>query len=164
MIRKIRARLDPVVDGVNKADFGTSLIYWKKGYKPEGFNAWAHSQMGRALVALYQGSGDRRVLDALVKVYADYPVKMGPADFFQVSGLCNLDAMLETYSYSGDRRILDRALAAVAEPAVAKVSRRGAKAACCPGTRSCFTKTSACRPWFTPGRATGVIFGRHCAR
>ena len=48
LIRKIRARLDPVVDGVNKADFGTSLIYWKKGYKPEGFNGWANSQMGRA--------------------------------------------------------------------------------------------------------------------
>jgi len=66
LIRKIRARLDPVVDGVNKADFGTSLIYWKKGSKPEGFNSWAHSQMGRALVALYQGTGDKRVLDALV--------------------------------------------------------------------------------------------------
>ena len=29
--------------------------------------------MGRALVAFYQGSGEKRVLDALVKVYADYP-------------------------------------------------------------------------------------------
>ena len=36
LIAKIRARLDPIVDGVNKADFGTSLIYWKKGYKPDG--------------------------------------------------------------------------------------------------------------------------------
>jgi hypothetical protein len=120
LIRKIRARLDPVVDGVNKADFGTSFIYWKKGYKPEGFNSWAHSQLGRALVALYQGSGDRRVLDALVKVYSDYPVDMGTTHFDAVSGLCNLDAMLETYSLSGERRILDRALAAVAQPDVAK--------------------------------------------
>ena len=52
LIRKIRARLDPVVDGVNKADFGTTLFYWKKGYKPEGFYSSAHSQMGHALVAL----------------------------------------------------------------------------------------------------------------
>ncbi len=122
LIRKIRARLDPVVDGVRKADFGTSLIYWKKGYKPEEFNGWAHSQMGRALVALYLGSGDKRVLDALVKVYADYPAKMGkvPLANCQVTGLCNLDAMLETYSLSGDRRILDRALAAMAQPDVVR--------------------------------------------
>ena len=64
-------RLDPVVNGVLKADFGTSLIYWKKGYKPQEFNGWAHSQLGRTLVALYQGTGDKRVLDALVKVYAE---------------------------------------------------------------------------------------------
>jgi len=35
----------------------------------------------------------------------------------EVSGLCNLDAMMETYSYSGDKRILDRVLAAVAKMA-----------------------------------------------
>jgi uncharacterized protein len=119
LIRKIRARLDPVVEGVNKAAFGTSFIYWQKGKKPEGFNSWAHSQMGRALVALYQGTGEPRVLEALVKVYADYPVPMGHLDFSDVTGLCNLDAMLETYSYSGDRRILERALQAIAQPAVA---------------------------------------------
>ena len=122
LIRKIRARLDPVVEGVNQAQFGTSFIYWKQGFKPEGFDSWAHSQMGRALVALYQGTGDQRVLDALVKVYADYPTNMGNVAMGGggVTGLCNLDAMLETYSYSGDRRILTRALQAIAQPAVAK--------------------------------------------
>ena len=138
LIKKIRARLDPIVDGVNKADFGTSFIYWKKGYKPEGFNSWAHSQMGRALVALYQGTGDKRVLDALVKVYADYPAKMGQMPTStHVSGLCNLDAMLETYSLSGDRRILDRALAAMAQPEVAHDIRDlGPRAALPPATWS----------------------------
>ena len=120
LIKKIRARLDPIVDGVNKADFGTSFIYWKKDYQPQGFDSWAHSQLGRALVALYQGSGDKRVLEALVKVYAAYPVKMGATRFFDVSGLCNLDAMLETYSLSGDQRILDRAVQAIAQPDVVK--------------------------------------------
>jgi hypothetical protein len=82
LIAKIRARLDPIVDGVNKASAGTSFIYWKKGYKPEGFNSWADSQLGRALVALYQGTGDKRVLDALVKVYADYAsILCGPLLF-----------------------------------------------------------------------------------
>ena len=120
LIKKIRARLDPVVEGVNRADVGATFIYWKKGYKPQGFDSWAHSQMGRALVTLYQGTGDKRVLDALVKVYADYPVPMGKLAFSDVSGLCNLDPMLETYSYSGDRHILDRALQAIAPPDVAK--------------------------------------------
>ena len=120
LIKKIRARLDPVVEGVNKAEAGTSFIYWKKGYQPHGFDSWAHSQMGRALVALYQGTGDQRVLEALVKVYAQYQGDMERADFGDVTGLCNLDAMLETYSFSGDRRILDRALRAIAQPAVAK--------------------------------------------
>ena len=121
LIAKIRARLDPVVEGVNRADFGTSFIYWKKGFKPSGFDSWAHSQMGRALLALYQGSGDQRVLDALVKVYADYPTNMGEVrlDGGGVTGLCNVDPMLETYALSGDRRILDRALQALRQPAVA---------------------------------------------
>ena len=120
LIKKIRLRLDPIVDGVNKAEFGTTFIYWKKGFKPQGFNSWAHSQLGRALVALYQATGERRVLDALVKTYADYPAEMGTLRFTDVSGLCNLDAMMETYSYSGDHRILDRAVRAIRQPAVEK--------------------------------------------
>jgi len=119
LVRKIRPRLDLVVDGVNQAAFGTSFIYWKQVAKPRGFDSWAHSHMGRALVALYEGTGDRRVLEALTKVYADYPTNMGGLQLGgAVSGLCNLDAMLETYSFSGDRRILDRALQAMAQPEV----------------------------------------------
>ena len=131
--QKIRARLDPVVDGVNKADAGTSFIYWRKGYQPKGFDSWAHSQMGRALVALYQGTSDQRVLDALVKVYAAYPENMGGVGFGDVTGLCNLDAMLETYSFSGDRRILDRVLHAIAQPAVAKEFQAWAAGQLAPG-------------------------------
>jgi hypothetical protein len=43
---------------------------------------------------------------------------MGPTHFVDVSGLCNLDAMLETYSLSADRSILDRALEAISRPEV----------------------------------------------
>ena len=140
LIRRIRARLDPVVDGVNGAGFGTSFIYWKQDYKPGGFESWAHSQMGRALVALYQGTGDRRVLDALVKVYSDYPSKMGDIDIggVQVSGLCNLDPMLETYSYSGDPRILDRALHAISQPEVAQEIRKWQAGSLRPGHTDIF--------------------------
>jgi hypothetical protein len=114
LIRKATARLGRVVDGVNRG--GTSLIYWKPD-EPRGFNSWAHSQMGRALVAWYQATGEKRILDALVKAYANYPVAMGRLDFTTVSGLCNVDAALETYAYSGDRRVLERVLAAMRTPA-----------------------------------------------
>ena len=110
LIQKAKSRLGPIVDGVNRG--GASLIYWKQG-KPSGFDSWAHSQMGRALVAWYQASGEKRILAALVKAYADYPVAMGNLEFTDVSGLCNVDAALETYAFSGDRRVLDRVLAAM---------------------------------------------------
>jgi hypothetical protein len=89
LIRKIRTRLDPIVDGVNKAPVGTSFIYWKPDYEPVGFDSWAHSHMGRALVALYDATREQRVLDALVKVYAHYPTGMGTLELGDVSGLCN---------------------------------------------------------------------------
>jgi len=66
LIGKATARLDLVVDGVNRG--GTSFIYWTTN-PPAGFNSWAHSQMGRVLIAYYQGTGQRRILDALLKVY-----------------------------------------------------------------------------------------------
>lgn len=119
LIKKIRGRLDPVVDGVNAGDFGTTFVYWKKNWKPTGFDGWAHSQMGRALFALYSGAGENRMLDALVKVYADYPSSMEwPEVNADVAGLCNLDAMMETCAASGDRRILELATAAIKRPDV----------------------------------------------
>ena len=160
LIEKIRARLDPIVDGVNKADFGTTFIYWKKGYKPEGFNSWAHSQMGRALVALYQGTGDKRVLDALVKVYADYPAKMG------TDRLQRRTRPVQPGRHAGDlflqRRPADprsRAGRPSPSPRWQGSSRPGARAKWPPATRSSSTKTSACRPWSIPGRATASASG-----
>ena len=37
--------------------------------------------MGRALVAWYQATGEKPILDALVRAYADYPVPMGHLEF-----------------------------------------------------------------------------------
>jgi DUF1680 family protein len=117
----MRSRLDPVVDGVNQADFGASFIYWKKNWKPHAFDGWAHAQMGRALVSLYSGTRDARVLDALVKVYADYHTdgmeQLEAVGKYAVNGLDNVDPMMETYLLSGDRRILDNATAAIANNA-----------------------------------------------
>ena len=117
LIRKAKARLDPVVDGVNQG--GPSFIYWITN-SPTGFNSWAHSHMGRALVAYYEAAGEKRILDALDKAYSSYPVPMGNLELadVNVSGLCNLDALLETYSFTGDKRLLERATAAVRRPEV----------------------------------------------
>jgi hypothetical protein len=115
LIEKAKARLSLVVDGVNGG--GRSFIYWKKD-EPEGFNSWAHSHMGRALMTWYEATGDNRVLDAVVMAYAEYPVPMGHLEFNNVSGLCNVDAMLQAYCASGDRRLLDRMRAAIGAPEV----------------------------------------------
>lgn len=73
LIQKAQSRLDPVVDGVLNG--GDSFFYWQpKSVLENDFNNWGHSHMGRALVAYYQATGDQRVLDALVKVYADFPI------------------------------------------------------------------------------------------
>ena len=112
LIKKITGRLDMVVDGVLNG--GKSFIYWHdvdfKTMKMT-FESWAHSHMGRALVAYYEASGDPRILDALTKVYSNFdlvPIPFrtrGP-----VSGCTNVDPMLATYKLSGDKRILNAVL------------------------------------------------------
>ena len=74
LIRKATARLALVVDGVNAR---RQVVHLLAEGPPEGFNGWAHSQMGRALVAWYEATGEKRVLDALVAAYRDYPIPMG---------------------------------------------------------------------------------------
>lgn len=110
LLQKVSSRLDGVVNGVLNG--GKSFIYWR----PESvltvpFNNWAHSHMGRALVAYYQASGDQKILAALVKVYRNYPLGDLTSDFHQVGGAVNLDAMSDTYRMSGDPAILKNMLA-----------------------------------------------------
>ncbi|MEN8229197.1 MAG: beta-L-arabinofuranosidase domain-containing protein [Bacteroidota bacterium] len=113
---KIKERLDIVVEGVLNG--GETFIYWKPGsfVEEHGFDNWAHSHMGRALVAYYQATGNKRILDALVKAYSDYPLPQLPVDFYPVSGVVNIDPMLETYMMSGRREILERVLAISSDP------------------------------------------------
>lgn len=110
LLQKITARLDMVVNGVLNG--GETFIYWlPKSVVSDSFNSWAHSHMGRALVAYYQGSSDPRVLAALTKVYRSYPLDDLPPTFYGVSGAVNVDAMSDTYRMSGDRAILENLLA-----------------------------------------------------
>lgn len=54
-----------------------------------------------------------------MKVYSAYPTNLGSLHLGgEVSGLCNLDPMLEVYSLSGDQRILDRARLAISQSPV----------------------------------------------
>jgi len=127
LIAKARARLDLVVNGVHNG--GESFIYWQPKTilhaemdKANGlFNNWAHSHMGRALVAYYQATGERRILDALVKVYRDYPLPEFSPVFYPVNGMVNLDAMLDTYMMSGDEKVLANALASIRRPSFQKI-------------------------------------------
>jgi hypothetical protein len=105
---KITARLDMVVDGVLNG--GKSFIYWQDvDFKRSNFNNWAHSHMGRALVAYYEASGNPRVLEALKNVYGHFdtvPITIKGG----VPGCTNADPMIATYELSGDKRILNRLL------------------------------------------------------
>jgi len=118
LIQKATARLRLVVDGVNSN--GTSFIYWK-AEPPKGCNSWAHSQIGRALVAWYEATGDKPVIEALRTAYRNYPTPMGHLRFNDVSGLCNLDGLLETYSFTADQRLLEQARMAMNAPDVQSV-------------------------------------------
>lgn len=110
LIRKVSDRLDLVVNGVLNG--GETFIYWKPGsfLEKDGFNNWAHSHMGRALVAYYQATGKQRILDALVKVYSNYQVPVFRNSFAGVSGTVNIDPMLDTYVMSANKKVLDQVL------------------------------------------------------
>ena len=110
LIEKVKERLDMVVAGVLNG--GESFIYWRpKDALTDTFNNWAHSQMGRALVAYYQASGDPKVLEALVKTYRSYPLPQFRSRFDDVNGSVNVDAMLDAYRMSGDGAVLDNVAA-----------------------------------------------------
>jgi hypothetical protein len=111
LIRKVSDRLDRVVSGVLNG--GKSFVYWQDDldFKNSAFNNWAHSHMGRALVAWYEATGDARILEALVRVYSRFDVQ--PVPWYMgdvVSGCTNIDPMLAVYELSGNRDVLDAIL------------------------------------------------------
>ena len=118
LIRKVSARLNKVVDGVLKGDGkGQSFIWWYDvDFRKSKFDNWAHSHMGRALVAYYEATGDKRILDAMTKVFSRFEATPVPAASYPVSGCCNIDPMLDVYTLSGNRRTLDAVLKAADDP------------------------------------------------
>ena len=118
LIKKISTRLNIVVDGILNG--GETFVYWKpKDFlAKDGFNSWAHSHMGRALVAYYQATADKRILDALVKVYSKFYLPSLPFSFDDtaITGAVNADAMLQTYQMSGNDSILNIVLRMTESP------------------------------------------------
>ena len=121
LIKKARSRLDPIVDGVLNG--GDSFFYWlPKSELDDNFNNWAHSHIGRALVAYYEATRDRRILDALVKVYRNYPLPDMIPRFYPVNGAVNIDPMLDTFALSGDPQVLRNVLSYAGRPAVQRIA------------------------------------------
>jgi uncharacterized protein len=116
LIAKAQARLDPVVEG---ALTGSPLfIHWRPMSQLDTrFDNWAHSHMGRALVAYYQATGDKKILDALVRVYSTFPLPFPDPGFeADVCGSVNLDPLIETYRMSGNSAVIENALAYASSP------------------------------------------------
>ena len=107
LIVKVSSRLDTVVNGVLNG--GESFVFWRpNSVLKDTFNNWAHSHMGRALVAYYQATGDVRILKALIRTYSGYPLPEFRSPFYPVSGTVNIDPMLDTYLMSGEPSVLGR--------------------------------------------------------
>jgi len=107
LIHKITERLDGVVNGVLEND-GKSFVWWVKDldFRNSNFNCWAHSHLGRALVAYYEATANPLILQALTKVYGQFEAQPLPWSVGDVNGSCNIDAMMSVYELSGDKAVL----------------------------------------------------------
>ncbi len=77
LFNKVSKRLDLVVNGVLNG--GESFIFWEpKGVlidKDGSKNNWGHHIMGRTLVTYYHATHDKKILQALVKIYKHFPLQ-----------------------------------------------------------------------------------------
>ena len=88
----------------------------------------------------------------------NYPVPREEIKFDDVTGLCNIDPMLETYAFSGDQHVLDQVLAAVKSPGVdGNVPRLGRSPLRSRAMPYAPTKNSACPSCSIPGPAKNAI-------
>jgi uncharacterized protein len=91
-------------------------------------NNWGHHIMGRTLVSYYNVTHDKKILEALIKVYKQFPNE----DIYYDSEIAghggwNIEPMIETYLLSGEKTILDSVLAYSKRPAYKSVSERWSK-------------------------------------
>jgi hypothetical protein len=107
LINKVSSRLNTVIDGVIEKD-SRSFVWWTDvDFHRSHFDNWAHSHLGRAMVAYYEATGEPRILDALQKAYREFEPHPVPLYFGdRVCGCTNIDPMLSVYELSGDTAIL----------------------------------------------------------
>lgn len=67
-------------------------------------NHWAHSVFFRALMAEYQATGDKKIIDALEKHYLN-----DTNDFSDYREICNIETMIWLYRQNGNVRLLEKA-------------------------------------------------------
>ena len=105
MLKRVEAGETPV----------TSKALWEAGEK---WGHWPMAIMGRAMLAEYSHTGDKRYLDAIAKIYADYPKYNAGKKFslihHQGRQLANLEVMLEAHRLGGPDSLRTDALTVLA--------------------------------------------------
>ena len=105
---KARKKIMPVIENADKDGYlGSELL--KDGI------TWAHSVYFRALTALYEATGDKKILDALKAHYLREPLKdvfekqKDSARILYVRNIADIETALFVYEKTNDKRLLDAA-------------------------------------------------------
>ena len=155
LIKKATDRLNLVVDGVNNG--GKSFIYWKKE-PPDGFNSWACSHMGRALVAWYDASGDKRILGcAGSRLFPVTPFRVRKSSSTTLPGYAISTQCWKPTPSAAIAACWIRCWTRSSRRASMRPSAPGPIAATTRATPYAPTKNSACPSCFIPGPANSDI-------
>lgn len=109
LIRQARQRLYAVADGMT--DSGILFLWWLDRNRAEdraavdaaleGWPLWACGLLGRAMSGFHAGSGDKHVLEALVRAYGNDPDCLRSIR----GSLSNVWPAFDTYTWTGNRTI-----------------------------------------------------------
>ena len=116
LLAKCHVRFETVLKRVEAGETPvTSKKLWEAGEK---WGHWPMAIMGRAMLAEYSHTGDKRYLDAIAKIYADYPKYNAGKKFslihHQGRQLANLEVMLEAHRLGGPDSLRTDALTVLA--------------------------------------------------
>lgn len=128
LCQQAKTRLDVVIDHMNPKSI--LFLWWLNKDSPEdgqavtcdsGWPIWACGLLGRAMVAYYSASGDRRALEALEAAYAGYRdwIRLG-------GGMSNVWPAFQTYTWTGNPQIAETLNLVFSEDAPAKGIAPGA--------------------------------------
>lgn len=107
LFTRVAARLDTIVQ--HSLENNSTLIFWKpRSEVLNSFSSWSHSHIARAMLAYYQATGNKNILNAIREAYASFPIPDFPYRYDgNVSGIVNIDPMFETYLYTADADIMN---------------------------------------------------------